>query len=110
VLTLLSPDFNRYFILYTFSSHTVFVAVLNQKNSEGDEFHVSFMSSCLQGAEMNYPEVDKYAYAVFKSIKHFRPFLLKSKTKVFFPYPVVRNLLVQKDLVEKRENWIAILQ
>jgi hypothetical protein len=108
--TLLSPYFDRDFILYTFSSHTAFVVVLTQKNSEGDEFPVDFMSSGLQGAELNYPEVDKHAYVVFKVVKHFRPFLLKSKTKVIVPYPTVRNLLVQKDLVEKRENWITTLQ
>jgi hypothetical protein len=84
--------------------------VLTQKNSEGDKFPVAFMSSGLQGVELNYPEVDKHAYAVFKVVKHFQPFLLKSKTKVIVPYPAVRNLLVQRDLEEKRENWITTLQ
>jgi hypothetical protein len=86
------------------------VVVLTQKNQEGDEFPVAFMSFGLQGAELNYPEVDKQAYVVFKVVKHFRPFFLKSKTKVIVPYPVVRNLLVQKDLAEKRANWITTLQ
>jgi hypothetical protein len=36
--------------------------------------------------------------------------LIKSKTKVIVPYPTVRNLLVQKDLGEKRANWITSLQ
>jgi hypothetical protein len=56
------------------------------------------MSSVLQGAEMNYPEVDKHEYAVFKVVKHFRPFLVKSKTKVIVLYPTIRNLLLQMDL------------
>jgi len=68
------------------------------------------MSSGLKGVELNYPEVDKHAYVVFKFVKHFRPYLIKSKTKVIFLYPVVRNLLVQKDLGEKRANWIITLQ
>jgi hypothetical protein len=108
--TLLSPYFDRDFILYTFSSDIAFVVVLTQKNSEGDEFPMDFMSSGLQGVEINYPEVDKHAYAVFKVVKHFRPFLLKSKTKVIVPYLAVRNLLVQRDLAEKRANWITDLQ
>jgi hypothetical protein len=62
---------------------------------------MAFMSSGLQGAELNYPEVEKHAYTVFKVVKHFRPYLIKSKTKVIVPYPVVRNLLVQKDLGRK---------
>jgi hypothetical protein len=30
--------------------------------------------------------------------------------KIIVPYPVVRNLLVQKELCEKRENWVTSLQ
>jgi hypothetical protein len=52
---------------------------------------------------LNYPEVDKKAYVVFKVVKHFRPYLIKSKTKVIVPYPVVRNLLVQ-NISERKEK------
>ena len=38
----------------------------------------------------------EHAYVVFKGVKHFRSYLLKSRTKVIVPYPAVRNLLVQK--------------
>jgi hypothetical protein len=30
--------------------------------------------------------------------------------KVIVPYPAVRNLLVQKELGEKRANWVTSLQ
>ena len=59
---------------------------------------------------MNYHEVDKQAFVLFKAVKHFQPYLLKSKTKVIVPFSVVRNLLVQKDLGEKRAHWMATLQ
>jgi hypothetical protein len=67
-------------------------------------FLVDFMSSGLQGAELNYPKVDKQAYVVFKVVKHFQPFLLKYKTKVIVPYPAIRNLLVQKRLSRKESQ------
>jgi hypothetical protein len=35
---------------------------------------------------------------------------LKSRTKVIVPYPAVRKLLVQKEMGEKRENWMMSLQ
>ena len=54
--------------------------------------------------------MDKQAYAVFKEIKYFRPFLLKTHTKVIVLFPAVRNLLIQKDMGEKRANWITALQ
>eukprot|EP00253_Pinus_taeda_P032841 PITA_32841 len=55
-------------------------------------------------------DVEKQAYAVFKAIKYFKPFLLKTHTKVIVPFPAVRNLLIQKDVGEKRANWITALQ
>jgi hypothetical protein len=100
----------QYFILYMFSSDVAFAVVLTQKYQDGNEYPITFMSSGLQGVELDYPEVDKQAYVVFKVVKHFRPYLIKSKTKVIVPYPAVRNLLVQKDLGEKRANWIMALQ
>ena len=68
------------------------------------------MSSNFKGAELNYHEVDKQAFAIFKAVKHFHPYLLKSKTKIIVPYSSVRNLLVQKDLGEKRAPWMTALQ
>jgi hypothetical protein len=68
------------------------------------------MSSTFKGAELNYPVVDRQAYAIFKAVKHFRSYLLKSRTKVIVPYPAVRNLLVKKELGEKRVNWVTSLQ
>eukprot|EP00253_Pinus_taeda_P010682 PITA_10682 len=54
--------------------------------------------------------VEKQAYAVFKAIKYFRSFALKTHTKVIVPFPTIRKLLVQKDVGEKRGNWVTALQ
>ena len=93
---LLSPDFNKDFILYTFASDISYATVLTQLNQQNNEVPISFMSSNFKGAELNYHEVDKQDFAVFKGIKHFRPYLLKSKMKIIVPCSSVRNLLVQK--------------
>jgi hypothetical protein len=92
--SLMSPDFSQDFTLYTFASDRSYTAVLNQKNSKNNEVPITFMSSSFKGVELNYPAVDRQAYAVFKAVKHFRCYLLKSRTKVIVPYPAVRNLLV----------------
>ena len=75
--SLKSPDFDKDFILYTFASDDSLAAVLTQREDGGDEFPISFMSIGLQGAELNYPVIDKQAYAVFKAVKQFRPYILK---------------------------------
>ena len=64
--SLKSPDFDKDFIMYTFASDDSLAAVLTQKEEGGDEFPISFMSTVLQGAELNYPAIDNQAYAVFR--------------------------------------------
>ena len=67
-LSLRSPDFEKDFIMYTFALYNSLAAVLTQKGELGDEYPISFMSTRLQGAELNYHVVDKQAYAVFKAV------------------------------------------
>jgi hypothetical protein len=73
VPTLRILNFDNEFILYTFYSDH-FVVVLTQKNKEGEEFLISFMSTGLQGAKLNYPTIDKQFFVVFKVVNHFRPY------------------------------------
>jgi hypothetical protein len=57
--SLMNPDFMREFILYMFVTDTSYVIVLTQKNQDGDEVPISFMSAGLDGPQLKYPEVDK---------------------------------------------------
>eukprot|EP00253_Pinus_taeda_P035379 PITA_35379 len=108
--SLATPNFSDPFTLYTFISKKSYAAILTQVNQDRAEAPIPFFSSNLQGAELNYSCVNKQGYVVFKAIKHFRPFLLKTYTKIIVPFPAVRNLLVQKDVGKKRENWVTALQ
>ena len=65
--SLLSPDFNKDFILYTFASNISYASVLTQLNQQNSEVPISFMSSKFKGAELNYHEVDKQAFLCFQS-------------------------------------------
>ena len=98
--SLMSPDFLREFILYMFAIDTSYTIVVTQKNQDGDEVPISFMSAWLDGPQLKYPKVEKQAYTMFKDVKHFQPYLLKSQTKIIVPYPTMRNLFVQKELSE----------
>ena len=68
------------------------------------------MSTSMQGGELNYPAVDKQAYAFFKAVKQFRPYIVKNCTKVIVSHPAVRSLFIQKELGEIRGNWVTTLQ
>jgi hypothetical protein len=100
----MSPEFSQDFTLYMFASEHSYIVVLTQKNVENNEVPISFMRSAFKGEELNYPVVDQQAYVVFKAVKHFQYYLLKSRTKIIVPYSIVRNLLVQKELGKKRAN------
>ena len=84
--------------------------MFTNKEEGGHEYLISFMITGLQGAELNYPTFYKQAYAFFKAVKQFRPYILKNITKVVFPHPAVRTLFVQKELGERREDWVTTLQ
>ena len=99
-----SPNFEKDFILYTFASNDSLAIVLTQKEDGGDEYPISFMSTGLQGDELNYTTVDKQAYVFFKVINQARPYILKNRTKVIVPHPAARYLFVQKELGERRGN------
>lgn len=54
--------------------------------------------------------MDKQVYVVYKVVKHFRPHLLKNHFIVFVPHPIVRALLFQQELGERRVNSMTGLQ
>jgi hypothetical protein len=84
-----SPDFSKDFFLYTFASDQSLVAILTQKDNENNKAPLSFMSTNLQGAKLNYLAIDKQSYAVYKVVKHFRSYILKNHTKFIVPHPTV---------------------
>ena len=105
-----TPNFLNPFTLYTFSLDTSYPIVLIQLNDQQIEAPISFFNSNLQGAELNYSFIEKQEFVVFKAIKHFRSFLLKNHTKIIVPFSAVRQLLMQRELGEKRANWVTALQ
>jgi hypothetical protein len=94
-LVLQSLNFNKNFFLYTFSSDQFLAAILTQKDDKNNDVPISFMSTRLQGPDINYPTIEKHVYAVYKAVKHFRDYILKNHTKVIVPHPKVRSLFTQ---------------
>jgi hypothetical protein len=68
------------------------------------------MSTSVQGPNINYPTVEKQAYAIYKALKNCRPYILKNHTKVIVPHPTVRSLFMQQEMRERRGIWMAIIQ
>ena len=68
------------------------------------------MSTNLQGAELNYPAIDKKAYTIYKVVNYFRSYILKNHTKVIVPYPAVWYLFTQQEMGERKGNWMEVVQ
>jgi hypothetical protein len=68
-----SLAFSKYLLLNTFVLDHSLVVVLTQKDQQGNECPISFMSMVLQGVELNYPLMYKKFFVIHKAIKHIRP-------------------------------------
>ena len=44
------------------------------------------------------------------AVKQFRSYILKNRTKVIVPHSAIRSLFEQKELGERRGNWVTALQ
>jgi ribonuclease HI len=106
---LISPDFSKTFYIFSFASNDTIAAVLLQKNTDEQEQPVAFFSKVLRDAETKYELLEKQAYALVKSLKAFRVYILQAKVIAFVPSSSVKDVLVQPDIDGKRSKWIARL-
>jgi hypothetical protein len=63
----------------------------------------------LRDAEVKYELLEKQAYALIKSLKAFRVYILQEKVIAFVPSSSVKDVLIQPDIDGKRSKWITKL-
>jgi hypothetical protein len=77
-IVLSSPYFQRYFIIYSFSTKTIVSSVLTQKNTKGVEIPINFMRKSLHDYELRYSELEKQPLALVKVMEHFQMYIFNS--------------------------------
>jgi hypothetical protein len=82
---LISPNFDKDFYIFSFASNDTIATVLLQKNDDGHEQPVPFSSKVLRDAEVKYDAIEKQAYALIKSLKAFRIYILHAKVIAYVP-------------------------
>jgi hypothetical protein len=82
---LISPDFQRYFIIYSFATEIVVASFLTQNNIKGEELPISFMSKTLHDYELRYSKLEKKTLVLVKVVMHFRTYILKSHVIAYVP-------------------------
>jgi len=63
----------------------------------------------LRDVELKYEPLEKQAYALIKSLKAFRIYILQAKVTTYAPSSLVKDILIQTDIDGKRSKWIAKL-
>jgi ribonuclease HI len=104
---LISPDYSKDFLIFSFASCDTVAAVLLQKNEQGQEQPIAFYSKALRDAELRYEIMEKQAYALVKALKAFRVYVLHSKVTAYVPSASVKDILIQPDIDGRRGKWIA---
>jgi hypothetical protein len=56
---------------------------------------------------MKYDIMEKHAYALVKSLKAFRVYILHSRIVAYVPLASVKEILIKPDIDGKRSKWIA---
>jgi len=68
---LATPDFSRYFIVYTNATKESISAILIENNSQYIEQPIAFMSQILSDSDVQYYLIEKHAYSLVKAIEKF---------------------------------------
>jgi len=109
-LVLISLDYTKDFLIFSFASENTIVAVLLQKNEEEQEQPIAFFSKSLRDFELRYATVEKQTYALVKALKSFRDYILHSKVIAYVPSSAINDVLIQPDNEGKRVRWIDKIQ
>jgi len=91
--TLISPDYSKEFHIFSFATEDTIAVVLLQQDEEGSEHPVAFFSKNLRDADLRYDIIEKQAYALIKSLRAFRVYILHSKIIAYVPSAAIKDVL-----------------
>lgn len=103
---LVSQNYLKDFLVSSFSSEDIIVAVLLQKNDEDYEQPVTFFSKSLRDANLKYNIMEKQAYALVKALKYFKTYVLHSKVIAYVPNIAIKDILTQLEIDGKSGKWV----
>ena len=107
---LVIPPYMKDFMIFSFASEDTIAGVLLQNKFEGFEKPISFMSRALQNFELKYTIMEKQAYALVKSLKHFKTYIGYSKVIGYVPHTAVKDILSQQDCLGLRGTLVSKIQ
>ena len=101
---LVSPYFNKDFLIFSYASNHTIAGVLLQKNNLNVEKPISLFSKVLRDGVLKYHITEKKSYALVKYLKYFRVYVLHSHIIAYVPSNVVKSILTQPYLEGKKRK------
>jgi hypothetical protein len=94
-IVLVSPDYSKDLLIFSFSSFDTVAVVLLQNNVKGLEHTISFFRRALRDAEEKYDIIEKQAY------------VFHSKIIAYVPLASMKDILIQPNMNKRRSKWIS---
>jgi len=91
---LVSPDYSKDFLMFSFSSFDTVATVFLQNNIEGLENTISFFSEDLRDTKLKYDIMDKQSYALIKALKSFIVYLFHSRVIAYVASAIVKENII----------------
>lgn len=107
---LVQPDFSKPFTIQCDASRVGVGGVLVQRDGEGEEHPIAYVSQKLNKAQRNYTVTELECLAAIVCLKRFRPYVEGLKFKIITDHSSLRWLMSQKDLSGRLGRWSLKLQ
>ena len=106
---LVSPNFDKEFMIFSFALGNTIAGVLFQRNEKNLEQLIAFYNKALRDSTLKYDIMDKHAYALVKALKEFRFYILHSHSIAFVPSATIKDILTQAKPDGRRAKWTTTL-
>lgn len=107
---LVNPDFKRHFYIQCDACTTGIGSVLFQRDDNGLEHPIAFMSQKLNAAQRNYSITELECLAAVLSVKRFRAYVEGHPFTIITDHSSLKWLMSQRDLAGRLARWSLKLQ
>ena len=100
----------RPLILYITAQEKFLEALLAQQNDEGKENSLYYLSTTLNGAELNYSPIEKVCLALMFAVKKLRHYLQAHSVRLISRADPLKYLMSKSVLSGRTAKWAHLLQ